>query len=121
MIDAVEHFGNELAKIEPRRDAGAPAEASGDAARQVDEILVVDGCVDPGRISCLLGKQIADAAADCSERVNIKARQADLDRARVVKAGVGGKVGMEPLCEWRKTLHALGPLKKGSGTGHDEV
>ena len=113
LVDAVEHLGDELPEIEARRDAGASAEPSGDAAREVGDVGVVHDASDPGRVRRLLGEEVADAATDRGEGLEVEALQADLDGPRIVEAGVGGEVRVEPLRERRKALDALRSVEEG--------
>src|SRR5580704_18944599 len=79
LIDAIEHLSNKLAQVETWRDADATAELSGNATREVGDVLVVDSGSDPGRVARLLRKQVTDAAANSGEGVKIEARQANLN------------------------------------------
>src|SRR6516165_5485023 len=77
--------------------------------------------MDAVRCGSLLGEEIAHTAADRRERCQVKSRQANLGGARVVKARIGGKVGVQALRKRRKPLNALRPLDKSDGPRNDEI
>src|ERR1700722_12995885 len=64
LVDAVEHFRNELTKIQPWRDSSATAQPSSDAAREIGDVAVIDGRPDPRRVLGLLRENVADPAAN---------------------------------------------------------
>lgn len=72
LVDLVEDIGDEFAKIEPRRDADAPAEPARHGACEVGEIGVINDLMDAVRGGSLFSEEIAHAGADRGECCKIE-------------------------------------------------
>jgi hypothetical protein len=74
LIDAVKHFGNKLTEVEPWRHPGVTTQPSGDAAREVGDILIVYDGADPCRVLSLFREKVANATAENEDSCGAKFR-----------------------------------------------
>ena len=90
---------DEFAEEHAGRDADLAPESTGDGlGERADEGIVAQRADPIGRRGPF-GEKVAHATSDLAQRRDVEPEQTQLDRARVVEAGVGGEVGGEALRE----------------------
>ncbi len=112
LIDAIQDVGHEFFEEDPWGHADLAAQPSGHGLGQVADVVGVAGRGDPLRGLGMLLEDVADLAADLAKPIEVEARQPNLHGARVVEAGLGLKIDVQPLGQGFQALGSLGAIEE---------